>query len=102
MALGDGVGSALPSESTVGYEAVVVDPSLQNLQTMVPRHQAHPDFLRVMMVKTIQDLGKRMEAQIKKLQQMFNKERDDLKNKQTKMNSTISKMKNTLEKSITG
>ena len=38
-----------------------------------------------------------MEAQTEKLQEMFNKELDDLKNKQTKMNSTVSEVKNTLE-----
>ena len=45
-----------------------------------------------MTVKMIQDLGRRMEIQIE-----TNKELEDLKNKQTKMNSTISEMKNTLE-----
>ena len=38
---------------------------------------------------------KRMEAQTKKIQEMFNKELEDLKNKQ--MNNTIIEMKNTLE-----
>ena len=47
-----------------------------------------------MIVKMIQDLGKRMEIQIKNLKEMFNKELEDLK---SKMNSTISKIKNTLE-----
>ena len=36
---------------------------------------------RVMIVKMIQDLGKRMEAQIKKIQERFNKELQDLKKK---------------------
>ena len=36
-----------------------------------------------------------MEAQTKKIQEMFNKELEDLKNKQ--MNNTIIEMKNTLE-----
>ena len=48
-----------------------------------------------MIVKIIQDLGKRMEAQTKKIQEVFNKELEDLKNKQ--MNNTITEMKNTLE-----
>ena len=52
---------------------------------------------RVMAVKMIQDLGKRMEAKIKKMQEMFNKDLEELKNKQTQMNNTITKMKNTLE-----
>ena len=46
-----------------------------------------------MIVKMIQDLGKRMDTQIKNLKKMFNKEVEDLK----KTNSTISEMKNTLE-----
>ena len=36
-----------------------------------------------MIVKMIQDLGKRMEAPTKKIQEMFNKELEDIKNKQT-------------------
>ena len=42
----------------------------------------------------IQDLRKRMEAKIK-IQDMFNKDLQELKNKQ--MNNTITEMKNTLE-----
>ena len=38
---------------------------------------------RIMIVKMIQDLGKRMEANIKKMQEMFNKGLEELKNKQT-------------------
>ena len=53
--------------------------------------------LRVMKVKMIQDLGQRMEAQTEKIQELFNKELEDLKNKQTEMNNTITEMKNTLE-----
>ena len=49
---------------------------------------------RVMIVKMIQDLGKRMEAQTKKIQEMFNKQLEDLKNKER---WTITEMKNTLE-----
>ena len=52
---------------------------------------------RIMIVKMIQDLGKRMEAKIKKMQEMFNKDLEELKNKQTEMNSTINEMKNGLE-----
>ena len=50
---------------------------------------------RVMIVKIIQDLGKRMEAQAEEIQKMFNKDLEDLKNKQ--MNNTITEMKNILE-----
>ena len=49
----------------------------------------------IMIVKMIQDLGKRMEAKIKKMKEMFNKDLElknkhleELKNKQTEMNNT--------------
>ena len=38
---------------------------------------------RILIVKMIQDLGKRMEAKIEKMQEMFNKDLEELKNKQT-------------------
>ena len=37
---------------------------------------------RIMIVKLIQDLGKKMEAKIEKMQEMFNKDLEELKNKQ--------------------
>ena len=37
---------------------------------------------RMMIVKMIQDLRKRMEAKIKKMPEMFNKDLEELKNKQ--------------------
>ena len=52
---------------------------------------------RIMIVKMIQDLGIRMEAKIEKMQEMFNKDLEELKNKQTEMNNTITEMKNTLQ-----
>ena len=52
---------------------------------------------RRMIVKIIQDLGKRMEAKIEKMKEMFNKDLEELKNKQTEMNNTITEVKNTLE-----
>ena len=54
------------------------------------------DF-RIMIVKMIQDLGKRMEAKIEKMQNMCNKDLEELKNKQTEMNNTITEIKTTLE-----
>ena len=44
---------------------------------------------RIMIVKMIQDLGKRMETKIEKIQEMFTKELEELKNKQTEMNNTL-------------
>ena len=35
---------------------------------------------RIMIVKMIQDLGKRTEAKIEKMQEMFNKDLEELKN----------------------
>ena len=37
---------------------------------------------RIMIVKMIQDLGKWMEAKIEKMQEMFNKDLEELNNKQ--------------------
>ena len=50
-----------------------------------------------MIVKMIQDLRKIMEAKIEKMQEMFNEDLEELKNKQTEMNNTITEMKTTLE-----
>ena len=55
---------------------------------------------RIMIIKMIQDLRKRMETKIEKMQEMFNKNLEELKNKQTEMNNTIIEMKTTLEESI--
>ena len=54
---------------------------------------------RVMIAKMIQNLRNRMEAQMEKIQEMFNKDLEELKNKKQKieMNNTITEMKNTLE-----
>ena len=48
---------------------------------------------RVMIVKMIQNLGKRME----KIQETFNKDLEELKSKQTIMHNTINEIKNSLE-----
>ena len=47
---------------------------------------------RVMTVKMIQYLRNRMEAQIKKIQEMFNKDLEEPKSKQTVMNNTINEI----------
>ena len=51
----------------------------------------------IMIMKMIQDFEKWMEAKIEKMQEIFNKHLEELKNKQTEMNNTITEMKNTLE-----
>ena len=48
---------------------------------------------RVMLVKRIQTLGNRTE----KIQEMFNKDLEELRSKQTKMNNTINEIKNSQE-----
>ena len=45
----------------------------------------------------IQEVGKRMEVQTKKIQEIFNEGLEDLKNKQIEMISTKIEIKNTLE-----
>ena len=45
----------------------------------------------------IRDLGKKLKAKIIKLQDMFNKEIEDLKNKQAEMNNKTTEMRNSLE-----
>ena len=52
---------------------------------------------RIMIVKMIQDLGKRMEAKIEKMQETVNKDLEELKNKQSEMNNTVTEVKSTLE-----
>ena len=49
--------------------------------------------IRVMIVKMIQNLGNRME----KIKEMFNKDLEELKSKQTMMKKTINEIKNSLE-----
>ena len=52
-----------------------------------------PEKFRVVIVKMIQNLGNRIE----KLQEIFHKDLEELKSKQTVMNNTITEIKNTLE-----
>ena len=52
---------------------------------------------RKIIVTMIQDLRKRMEAKIEKMQEMLNIHLEELKNKQKEMNSTITEMKTILE-----
>ena len=42
---------------------------------------------RIMIVKMIQDLWKRMEAKVEKMQEVFTKDLEELKKKQTEMNN---------------
>ena len=44
---------------------------------------------RFMIVKMIQNLRKTMEAKIEKMQKMFSKDLEELKNKQTEVNNSL-------------
>ena len=44
---------------------------------------------RIMIVKMVQNLGKRMEAKIGEMQEMFTKDLEELKNIQTETNNTL-------------
>ena len=48
---------------------------------------------RIIRAKMIQDLGKRMEAKIEKMQELFTKDLEELKDKQTEMNNTLEGIK---------
>ena len=53
-----------------------------------------------MTIKMIQDLRNRIESWMEKIQEMFNVDLEELKNKITVMNSRITEMKNTLEENF--
>ena len=46
-----------------------------------------------MLVKMIQDLWKRMEAKTEKMQEVFTKDLEELRNKQREMNNTLERIK---------
>ena len=59
---------------------------------------------RIMIVRMIQNLENKMELQInsletrtEKMQEMFNKDLEEIKKSQLKMNNTINEIKNTVE-----
>ena len=59
---------------------------------------------RIMIIKMIQNLENRIELQInnletriERMQEMFNKDLEEIKQSQLKMNNTINEIKNTLE-----
>ena len=59
---------------------------------------------RIMIIKMIQNLENKMELQInsleikiEKIQEMFNKDLEEIKRSQLKMNNAINEIKNTLE-----
>ena len=53
------------------------------------KYKINKSKFRMMIVKMIQDLRKRIEAKIEKMQEMFTKDLEELKNKETEMNNTL-------------
>ena len=53
-----------------------------------------------MIIKMIQDLRNRMEVWIEKIQEKSNKDLEELKNKQTVMNNTITEIKRSEERRV--
>ena len=58
-------------------------------QTEVETGNLPEKEFRIIIMKMIQDLEKMMEAKTQKIQEMFTKDLEELKNKQTEMNSTL-------------
>ena len=55
--------------------------NLQEKLNEEERNSQPEKYCRIMIIKMISNLRKRMEAQIRKIQEMFNKEPKDLKSK---------------------
>ena len=65
-------------------------------QDKIPEKQLsdpHEKEFRVIIGRLIQVLGKRMEAQVEKIEEMFNKDLEELKNKQTEISYIMTEMK---------
>lgn len=54
-------------------------------------------YFRVILVRMIQDFGKKIEAKINELEETFKKGIEDLKIQQAEMTNTIAEIKNSLE-----
>ena len=77
------------------YQMKEQDKTPENQLNEVERGNLPVKEFRIMIVKMLQGLRKRMEAKIEKMQEMFNKDLEELKNKQTEMNNTKTNMKTT-------
>ena len=55
----------------------------------LPEKKKKKKKIRIMRMKLIQNLGKRVKSKIEKMQEMLKVDLEELKNKQTKMNSTL-------------
>ena len=70
------------------YQMKKQDKTLEKLNEVEIRELPEKEF-RIMIVKMIKDLRKRIEARIEKMREMFKKDLEELKNKQTQKNNTI-------------
>ena len=70
------------------YQMKEQDKTLEKLNEVEIRELPEKEF-RIMIVKMIKDLRKRIEARIEKMREMFKKDLEELKNKQTQKNNTI-------------
>ena len=68
-----------------------VNPSEKQLNEVETGAISEKEF-RIMIMKMIQDLRKRMEAKTEKMQEMFTKDLEEIKNKQTEMNNTLERI----------
>lgn len=73
------------------------DKNIQEQLTEVEISNLPEKELQLMIVKMIQDLRKRIETQTDKLQEMFNENSENRKNKPTELNKTKLKYKICLE-----
>ena len=71
---------------TAMYQMKEQDKTPENQLSEVKIDNLPEKEFRIMIVKMIQDIGKRMEAKIEKMQEIFNKDLEELQNKQTEMN----------------
>ena len=65
------------------------DKTPEEQQSEVERANLPEKEFKVMIVKMIQELEKKMDAQSEKLQEVFNKELENIKNNQTELKNTI-------------
>ena len=73
------------------------DKTPEEQQSEVERANLPEKEFKVMIVKMIQELEKKMDAQSEKLQEVLNKELENIKDNHTELKNTITEMRNILE-----
>ena len=74
------------------YQMKEQDKTPENQLHQVETGNLSEKVFRIMRAKMIQALRRRMEAKIEKMQEMFKKDLEELKNKQTEMNNSITEI----------